>query len=534
MTEFESLPADVGFDDLTGPADRRVRLEAIRDAARDGRPVGSLFSGPSGTGKTFAARALANELDKPIFRIDLSNLVTKDIGETEKNLRRILDDAKAAGAILLFDEADAVFAERSDVAEVVLDMVSAYPGHVIFEMRHEKGVPKGIAAAFAHVIEFFAPHVHIEQLESAIRAIPAAHTAVTGFVGAAAQGPIDQATSVATLGDYIDTFGGLDVAYPMSHAVAHFFENGGSHAKVVRVVSRSGGPCDPIIDDDLAGPSLESGGHGIWAMRGAGVDLVVVPPLGPGTDVSAGTRRAVVALAAGERGVAILDPPATWIAASDVAVADLGLVEHYENAAVYWPRIEAADGAGGTAMFAPAGAVAGVFARIDHSRGVWKAPAGTDAALAVTGLSATVTDADIEHLNGFGVNTLKTASAGHLVWGARTLAAPQGSDWRYVPVRRTALFLERSLSAGLEWVVFEPNDEPLWAQLRLTVDAFMAELWGDGAFRGDKADEAYFVRCDRSTTTQADVDRHIVNVVVGFAPLKPAEFVVIEVALPTA
>jgi phage tail sheath protein FI len=384
------------------------------------------------------------------------------------------------------------------------------------------------------VIEFLAPNVYIEQLASAIRAVPPARTAVTGFVGAAAQGPVDQPVEVVSLGAFIAVFGSPDVAYPMSHAVAHFFENGGTRGEVVRVVSRGGAESDPITDDDLAGPALEPADQGIWALRDSGVDLVVVPPLGPGTDVSAATRRAVVALAVGERAFAVLDPPEGWATAGDVAVADLGLVDHHENAAVYWPWIEAADGAGGAAAFPPSGAVAGVYSRIDRSRGVWKAPAGTEAALAVTDLTASATDAEIEQLNSSGVNTLRTTAAGHVMWGARTLAASHGNEWRYVPVRRTALFLERSLYNGLDWVVFEPNDEPLWAQLRLTVDAFMADMWGDGAFRGDKAHEAYFVRCDRSTTTQADVDRHVVNIVVGFAPLKPAEFVVIEVALTTA
>jgi uncharacterized protein len=120
---------------------------------------------------------------------------------------------------------------------------------------------------------------------------------------------------------------------------------------------------------------------------------------------------------------------------------------------------------------------------------------------------------------------------GPVVWGARTLfgADQRASEWKYVPVRRMALYIENSLVGGLNWVVFEPNDEPLWAQIRLNVGAFMQDLFRQGAFQGTTPREAYLVKCDRTTTTQSDVDKGIVNILVGFAPLKPAEFVVIRI-----
>jgi phage tail sheath protein FI len=103
------------------------------------------------------------------------------------------------------------------------------------------------------------------------------------------------------------------------------------------------------------------------------------------------------------------------------------------------------------------------------------------------------------------------------------------SSWKYVPVRRVALFLEESLYRGTQWAVFESNDEPLWASLRLNVGSFMQELFRKGAFQGKTPADAYFVKCDKETTTQDDIDRGIVNILVGFAPLKPAEFVVIRI-----
>jgi phage tail sheath protein FI len=147
-------------------------------------------------------------------------------------------------------------------------------------------------------------------------------------------------------------------------------------------------------------------------------------------------------------------------------------------------------------------------------------------------LSVPLTDAENGELNPLGINCLRALPpAGRVVWGARTLQGDNrlASEWKYIPVRRTALFIEESLFRGLKWAVFEPNDEPLWAQIRLNAGSFMHSLFRQGAFQGATPREAYFVKCDKETTTQSDIDSGIVNVVVGFAPLKPAEFVVIKI-----
>jgi hypothetical protein len=173
------------------------------------------------------------------------------------------------------------------------------------------------------------------------------------------------------------------------------------------------------------------------------------------------------------------------------------------------------------------------MARTDSQRGVWKAPAGLDATLnGAAELTVKLTDGENGQLNPLGVNCLRSFPAvGRVVWGARTLRGADilASEWKYVPVRRTALFIEESLYRGTQWVVFEPNDEPLWAQIRLNVGAFMQNLFRQGAFQGRTPREAYFVKCDKETTTQTDINLGIVNIVVGFAPLKPAEFVVIKI-----
>ena len=195
-----------------------------------------------------------------------------------------------------------------------------------------------------------------------------------------------------------------------------------------------------------------------------------------------------------------------------------------------------ADPAGGAAPLAvsPNGALAGLFARTDAARGVWKAPAGMEARLnGAIDLAHALTDADMARLTQQAVNPLRRLPAqGIVAWGARSFAAPPADgEWRYVAVRRSALWIEESLCRGLAWTVFEPNDEPLWAQVRSSVDAFLNGLFRSGAFQGTGAKDAYFVRCDRTTMTASDIAAGRLNVLVGFAPLRPAEFIVLRLQL---
>jgi uncharacterized protein len=183
----------------------------------------------------------------------------------------------------------------------------------------------------------------------------------------------------------------------------------------------------------------------------------------------------------------------------------------------------------------PCGAVAGVMARIDAQRGVWKAPAGPEAVLAgVVQLTVPLDDRHQRELNPLGINCFGAHAAGHVIWGARTLAGDdrQASEWKYIPVRRTALYIEESLHRGTRWAAFDANDERLWARLRESVGTFMQTLFRQGAFAGRTPQDSYLVRCDRETTTDADIRRGVVNIVVGFAPLKPAEFVILRIQQP--
>ena len=205
------------------------------------------------------------------------------------------------------------------------------------------------------------------------------------------------------------------------------------------------------------------------------------------------------------------------------------------NAAVFFPRLRMPNPLRQNQLeaFASCGSVAGVFARTDSQRGVWKAPAGLEAGLAgVSALTVPMTDAENGQLNPLGVNCLRAMpGTGPVIWGSRTLRGADrlaDSDWKYIPVRRLALFMEESIFRGTQWAVFEPNDEPLWSQLRMNIGAFLQTLFRQGAFQGTSPREAYFVKCDRSTTTQTDVNNGIVNIIIGYAPLKPAEFVILK------
>lgn len=245
---------------------------------------------------------------------------------------------------------------------------------------------------------------------------------------------------------------------------------------------------------------------------------------------------AALAYCTARRAFLLVDPPAnarSVDAAVDWISGSIGLSG--PNAAAYWPRILSPDPLDDFALrvFSPSGVIAGLAARTDAARGVWKAPAGTEAALlAVRGLDVPLTDAGNGVLNPLGLNCLRTFPVyGSVAWGARTIdgADAKASQWKYVPVRRLALMIEESVFRGTKWAVFEPNDEQLWGQLRMNLTAFMHGLFRQGAFQGSTPRDAYLVKCDAETTTQADIDRGIVNVVVGFAPLKPAEFVVIRI-----
>jgi phage tail sheath protein FI len=267
-------------------------------------------------------------------------------------------------------------------------------------------------------------------------------------------------------------------------------------------------------------------------------NLLILPGI---TDTS--ILSAALAFAEKKRAFLIMDPIEQAVAAgppNDHDMTDLmksSLVPKSPNGAIYFPYLKSQDPiVGGRLDLPPSGFVAGVYARTDTNRGTWKAPAGMEATLLnTTGVVETgrMTDMRQGVLNMAGVNCIRDfPGVGTVVFGARTLtsANPAFQPWKYVPVRRMALFIENTLYRELKWVIFEPNDEPLWLAIRTSVEAFMLSLFTQGAFQGAKPSQAFVVKCDSTTTTQFDIDNGIVNIIVGFRPLKPAEFVFVKIA----
>jgi hypothetical protein len=290
---------------------------------------------------------------------------------------------------------------------------------------------------------------------------------------------------------------------------------------------------DNLDSNDFTGPGKEVGKEGLYALENADLfNLLCIPPYLNDGNVDATLVGAAAAYCEKRRAMLLVDPRAGWDT-KDKAKNISAIGTNSKNAALFFPHLRQPNPLRDNQVedFVPCGAVAGVMARTDGTRGVWKAPAGLDATLVgVPELRVPLTDLENGELNQLGVNCLRTMpAAGRIIWGSRTLQGDDrlASEWKYIPVRRTALFIEESLYRGTQWVVFEPNDEPLWAQIRLNIGAFMQNLFRQGAFQGTTPKDAYFVKCDKETTTQPDINLGIVNIVVGFAPLKPAEFVVI-------
>jgi len=241
----------------------------------------------------------------------------------------------------------------------------------------------------------------------------------------------------------------------------------------------------------------------------------------------------------------VADPPTDWIGdfmgAGDT---DGNVAPQSPNGALYFPYLQSTnpvtgvplDPNGNPFILPPSGYVAGIYAATDSSRGVWKAPAGyATTLLDTTGVVPTglMTDTRQGVLNLIGVNCIRSfPGAGTVVFGARTLVSANQAlqQWKYVPVRRMALFIEQTLKTNLTWVIFEPNDDPLWVAIRISIESFMLSLFNQGAFAGTTPSDAFQVKCDSTTTTPDDQANGVVNIIVAFAPLRPAEFVVVKIA----
>ena len=358
---------------------------------------------------------------------------------------------------------------------------------------------------------------------------PDTPTAVTAFIDFFSSGPIDVPTPAASFLEFEQTFGGLDSRSEASYQIRQFFNHGGQSALVLRVAAE---PSSPLFTSALKS-ALTS--------LNLPFNLLCIPAT---ANLEAADMRAVMTaaqtLCAAKRAFYIADIPPATVVTSPSAVASwfaLSGLNALDSAAIYYPRLIIPDPLqqGAPREVGYSGAAAGIYARTDSTRGVWKAPAGASAAIAGATPVVKIDDMANVDLTVLGINAIRSfPNIGAVLWGARTTAGASNSDFRYVNVRRLALYLEQSLLDGLQWVAFEPAGPALWASIRLAVDSFLLKLWQQGAFQGSKAQQAFFVACDATTTTQADIENGRVNVQIGFAPLKPAEFIILNISLLTA
>lgn len=381
--------------------------------------------------------------------------------------------------------------------------------------------------------------MNIYPMANPAPSIEAVATSITAFVGQTSKGPIGEPVEIASFTEFATYFTESSAGTPLSFSMRQFFENDGERAIVVRVIP---GRDQLLRDEDLVPSEGVDSRRGIYALERADLfNLLVLPPLNWDVDVAPATWAAAAAFCHRRRAFLIIDAPVN-AAESAVEAGKAGFdsvsmalpADHpaAANAGCYFPRVIGQVGVSNRAI-AASGAIAGVIARTDRTRGVWTAPAAMEATLqGVSKLYYAVNDSENSVLNQLGVNCLRTfPGQAPVIWGARTMQGgdEHASDWKYVPVRRLALHIEESLYRGTRWAAFEPNDEPLWARLRLSAGNFLHDLYQSGAFPGQTPNRAYFVKCDSATTTQTDIDNGVVNIVVGFAPLKPAEFVIVRI-----
>jgi phage tail sheath protein FI len=384
------------------------------------------------------------------------------------------------------------------------------------------------------VANYRTPGVYIEEIPSGLRTIERVSTSVLGIVGVTMAGAVSTPTKISTWQEFIDAFGRTDPGSFTAEAVWGFFHNGGTEAWVVKVphpTVPAGVPEAGTHDPDAVLARSLVDGLGMLAGDDA-VDILICPDmLMVGDDT---LRRAVVDVmelyVEENRRFAVIDLPPI---SDDQELVDWRLRNVTSTfAAAYAPYVEIVHldphAPDPTRLVPPSGVVAGVFARTDARRGVWKAPAGVDVH-GVVGLSEDYTDSRQDLLNPNAVNVLREfPQRGIVVWGARTVS--NDTEWRYVSVRRLANMIELSVTSGTQWAVSEPNDAALWTGVRASVEEFLLGLWKDGALTGAKPKDAFFVRTGLGETmTGQDVAEGRLIVTIGFAPLKPAEFTILTI-----
>ncbi len=407
------------------------------------------------------------------------------------------------------------------------------PGVYVEEIASGAKPVEGVGTSSGAV----APGVYVEEIAAGAKPIEGVDTSTAGFVGAAAFGPVDTAVGPLTsLAEFERQFGdGAALVYPgarptpafLWHAARAFFVEGGQRLWVARVAGTDGEAGPPRADDFARG----------FSALEAVSDVAMIATPGSTFDDGAELRGDALTIASAliahaERmhdRIAVIDAP-NGQSVDEVRAWRSSFSSSFATLNFPWIKVAGTDG-GSELLLPPSGFVAGIYARSDRDRGVHKSPAN-EALSSAVGLELAINDAQQRLLDQEGINCVREfAERGFRLWGARTLSPD--SEWKYVNVRRYLLYVEASISRGLQWAVFEPNRETLSQSVRRTVSDFMLDEWKSGALAGSKIEEAFFVRCDGSTMTQDDIDNGRLIVLLGVAALRPAEFVIIRIAVQT-
>ncbi|MEO6803331.1 MAG: phage tail sheath C-terminal domain-containing protein [Granulicella sp.] len=397
----------------------------------------------------------------------------------------------------------------------------------------------------ASALKYKVPGVYVEEVGTPATTIVSVDPSIAAFVGSSLKGPVDAVSElltsyadfVAVYGDVSDiTFCGPTAQMAINYlalAARAFFDNGGRSLYISRVSAPDGTNSAPPTGDDYV--------RALQKLEEVSRVAVVAAPGGAiggvcNVDSVAPIHAALIAHVSQAKAYrfAVLDPP------PGCSISDIQAVRatvDSANAALYFPWVTIADprenaAEKSTLNVPPSGFICGIYSRVDHDEGVFKS-IGSQQVIDALGFEHVVTLPENDLLNAQGINCLRTFTGrGNLVWGARTVSSDP--EWKYVNVRRYLLYLEHSVDQGMQWVVFEPNNERTWASVLAAVSAFLYAQWRSGALMGVKAEEAFFVRCDRTTMSQSDIDKGQLVCLIGFAPLKAAEFVVIQISQLTA
>jgi len=368
-----------------------------------------------------------------------------------------------------------------------------------------------------------APGVYSDIVSSGNKPIESAGSSTGAFIGQCSQGPEGKAILVTSWGQFQKLFGGPAEAGHLAHAVYGFFLNGGSRCYVYNMGAKKANQTEEEMAAAIKGvdkgPSRRTGLEAFKEIED--ISLLSAPGF---TSPLIHQLLSDHALECGDR-IAILD-----------GVDDLGEVQLHEfprigdsaEAALYWPWISVYDESVKKLVYAPpSGHVMGTIARVDSQRGVHKAPAN-EVLRGAVGLKYSLTRNEQALMNPRGVNVIRDLDdMGIRIYGARTLSTDP--EWKYLNVRRLFQVVRQSVTKGTEWVVFEPNNETLWGNIERNIKSYLKTLWAGNALMGKTPEEAFYVRCNSDTNPVENIDRGLVTIEIGIAPVKPAEFVQINI-----